>query len=84
MITATADRYIIEAEELETTTSGGIYVKNTGATQFGIVRSAGPKIQDPLEVGTRILLDWNSTIPVKHEGQQYFIVKHSAIHAVVE
>lgn len=84
MINATGERYIIEADELESMSAGGIYVKNTGATQFGIIRSAGPQVKDPLAVGTKILLDWNATLPIKHEGTQYYVVKYSAIHAVVE
>jgi co-chaperonin GroES (HSP10) len=83
MIKATGTRYIVEPEALETTTAGGIYVKNTGTTQFAIIRSAGPKLKEPLAIGTRVLLDWNSTLPLKHEGVDYYVVENSALHAVV-
>jgi hypothetical protein len=83
MLKATGTRYIVEPEPLETTTAGGIYVKNTGTTQFAIIRSAGPKLIDPLALGTRVLLDWNSTLPLKHEDTTYYVVENSALHAVV-
>lgn len=81
---ATGTRYIVEPVELETTTAGGIYVKNTGETQLAIIRSAGPKLQEPLAIGSRVLLDWNSTVPLRHEGVTYYVVENSALHAVME
>jgi co-chaperonin GroES (HSP10) len=84
MIKATGTRYIVEPETLETTTTGGIYVKNTGATQFAVIRSVGPRLTDPLAVGTRVVLAWNTTIPLEHEGTTYYVVENSALHAVVE
>jgi len=83
MLKATGTRYIVEPEELETMSSGGIYVKNTGTTQFAIIRAVGPKLIDPLALGTKVLLDWNATLPLKHEGTTYYVVENSALHAVV-
>lgn len=84
MIRATGTRYIIKAEALESMSAGGIFVRNTGETQMGVIVSVGPRIKDPLTVGDRVLLDWHCTLPVKHDNEDYFVVEQSAIHAVME
>jgi co-chaperonin GroES (HSP10) len=83
-IKATGKRYIIKAEELATTTASGIIVKNSGATQFAIIVHAGPSVVDALPAGTRVMIDWNHTVPLKYEGVQYHVIESGALQAVVE
>jgi len=83
MIQATGTRYIVRSIEQEKVTAGGIFVSHTGETQLAEIVSVGPKVQMPLNIGTRVVLDWNATVPIKHNDQQYFVVEQSAIHAEV-
>lgn len=83
MIQATGTRYIVRSIEKEKVTAGGIFVSNTDETQLAEIVSAGTKIQNPLNIGARVILDWASTVPIKHDDQQYYVVDQTAIHAEV-
>ena len=81
---ATGKRYIIQAEEINMTTASGIVLKSTTDTQFAIVRSVGGDVEDPLPVGAKIVVDWNHTVPLKHENVTYHVIDSRAVSAVVE
>ena len=86
MIKATGKRYIIEAEEQSKTTSGGILLQHSNDTQFAIIINHGPQVEEPLDVGTRCVVEWNHTIPLKdpETQKQYFLIESKCIVAVVE
>jgi co-chaperonin GroES (HSP10) len=84
MLQATQKRCIIKAIELVKESAGGIILKTTDATQFAEIISVGPQVEDPLPVGTTVVVDWNHTVPIKHEDQQYYVIDSRAIAAVLE
>lgn len=84
MIQATTTRYIVKALDLDLESAGGIILKSTTATQFAEIISIGSQVQDPLPLGAKIVIDWNQTVPVKHENTTYYVVDSRAVAAVVE
>jgi co-chaperonin GroES (HSP10) len=84
MIQATGKRYIIKALELNKVSQGGIILRHSDETQFAQIVSVGPQVTDPLDVGAIVVIDWNHTVPVKHEDVTYHVVDSRAIAAIVE
>lgn len=86
MIKPTGKRYIIEAEEQNKQTASGIILKQSNDTQFAIIRNAGPLVEDPLAAGTRAVVEWSRTIPLKdpEDNKQYFLIESHSVIAVVE
>jgi co-chaperonin GroES (HSP10) len=86
VIKPTGKRYIIEPEELKKETASGIILKSNSDTQFAIVKSAGPGVEDVLPVGTRVVVEWSRTIPLKdpEDNKQYFLIESNSVIAVVE
>lgn len=83
MIEATQKRYIIKSTEQESVSSGGIIMKSNDETQLGEIAHAGPDIENPLPVGTKVVVNWPSTLPVKINNQRMFIVESDNILAVM-
>ena len=81
---ATGTRYVIRPVELNKTTAGGIVLQSTDDTQLAEVVSIGPKVEEPLPLGTRIVVNWNHTVPVKHENDALWIIESGAVAAVYE
>lgn len=84
MIQATTTRYIIKPMELNLQTSGGIILKSTNDTQFAEIISIGSQVKEPLPLGAKIIVDWNQTVPVKHENDTFYVVDYRAVVAVLE
>jgi co-chaperonin GroES (HSP10) len=84
MIKATGQRYIIRALDLNKVTQGGIILRHSNETQFAQIVSVGPQVEDALDVGTIVVIDWNHTVPLKHEDITYHVVDSRAIAAIVE
>ena len=84
MLIATGSRYIIKANELAKQTAGGIIVNYTGETQFATIVSIGPKVKDPVSVGSVVAVEWNHTIPLKDEDKDYFVIEERSVMAVIE
>jgi len=84
MLRATQKRYIIKSIELVKESAGGIILKSTDATQLAEIISVGPQVEDALPVGTTVVVDWNHTVPIKHEDVQYYVIDSRAIAAVLE
>lgn len=84
MIQATTTRYIVKALDLDLESTGGIILKSTTATQFAEIISVGTQVVEPLPLGAKIVVDWNQTVPVKHENTTYYVVDYRAVVAVVE
>lgn len=84
MIQATQQRYIIKAVDLKLESAGGIILQSTTETQFAEIISIGSQVQDPLPLGAKIVVDWNQTVPVKHENTTYYVIDSRAVAAVLE
>lgn len=84
MIRATNKRYIIKPVELTLESAGGIILKSTDATQFAEIVSVGTQVQDPLPLGAKIVVDWNQTVPLKHNNETFYVVDSRAVAAVLE
>ena len=84
MIKATGTRYIIKAIELNLESAGGIILKTTDATQFAEIIAIGSRVENPLPLGAKIVVDWNHTVPVKHDNVTYYVIESGAVAAVVE
>lgn len=83
MIRATTTRYVIKLAEQETTTASGIIVKGSGETQLGVIVDIGPKVENPIPLGTRIVVDWNQILPIKYRNEQLFILDQISVLGVV-
>lgn len=70
--------------ELNLQTSGGIILKSTNDTQFAEIISIGSQVKEPLPLGAKIIVDWNQTVPVKHENDTFYVVDYRAVVAVLE
>lgn len=84
MIQATNTRYIVKAIELNLESAGGIILKSTDATQFAEIIAIGSRVKEPLPLGAKIVVDWNHTVPVKHDNVTYYVIESGAVAAVVE
>lgn len=84
MLQATGTRYVIRAVELTMASSGGIILKSTEDTQLAEIASIGSRVEEPLPLGTRIVVDWRHTVPVKHENETFYIIESGAVAAVYE
>ena len=81
---ATGTRYVIRPVELTMASAGGIILKSTEDTQLAEVVSIGPRVEEPLPLGTKIVVNWNHTVPVKHENDALWIIESAAVAAVYE
>jgi len=81
---ATGTRYVIRPVELTMATTGGIILRSTEDTQLAEVVSVGPRVEEPLPLGTRIVVDWRHTVPVKHENDALWIIESGAVAAIYE
>lgn len=84
MLQATGTRYIIKPVELALESAGGIILKSTDATQYAEIISIGTKVEEPLPLGAKIVVDWSHTVPLKHENDTYYVIDYRAVAAVFE
>lgn len=89
MIQPLADRVLVQAQEAQTMTAGGLYIPDTAKEkpQQGTVVAAGPgKKDEPMEVsvGDVVLYGKYSGTEVSYEGTKYLIMKQSDILAIVK
>lgn len=84
MIKATTTRYTLKLHEQETMTNSGIIVKGSGDTQFAVIVDIGPEIEKPIPLGTKVVVDWQSCLPVKYKTEQFFIVDQKAVLGIIE
>ena len=88
MIKPLADRVLIEPQEAQTKTAGGIYIPDTAKEkpQQGKVIAAGPgKKDEPMEVkaGDVVLYGKYAGTEVTVEDRKYLIVKQQDILAIL-
>jgi co-chaperonin GroES (HSP10) len=81
---ATGTRYVIKPVELTMASSGGIILRSTEDTQLAEIISVGSRVVEPLPLGTKIVVNWNHTVPVKHENDALWIIESGAVAAVYE
>lgn len=75
MIQAANKNYVIKALGQTKQTQGGIIVQTADETELAEVISVGPDVKEnAIPVGTRIVINWNSTIKVKVANQECFII----------
>lgn len=90
----TADRVLVKRADLETKTSGGLYVPDSQSekTNQGTIVSMGPGrttkdgiiIPIDLEVGDEVMFGGGAGTPVRVDGADYLVVKEEEIIAVVK
>jgi chaperonin GroES len=83
-----ADRVLIEPQEAETTTSGGIIIPDSAKEkpQKGKVVAAGPGNKDEkmeLKVGDMVLYGKYSGSELNVDGNDYLIMRQSDILAII-
>ncbi len=88
MIKPLADRVLIEPQEAQTKTAGGLYIPDTAKEkpQQGVVLATGPgKKDEPMEVkkGDTVLYGKYSGTEVTVDEKKYLIVKQSDILAIL-
>jgi co-chaperonin GroES (HSP10) len=81
---ATGTRYVIRPVELTLESTGGIILKSTEDTQLAEIISVGSRVVEPLPLGTKIVVNWNHTVPVKHENKALWIIESGAVAAIYE
>lgn len=84
MIKATGKRYIIRPVELTMASQGGIILNATEDTQLAEIVSVGPRVEEPLPIGTQIVINWNHAVAIKHENTPLWIIESGAVAAVYE
>jgi chaperonin GroES len=88
-ITPLADRVIIKQAAAETTTASGIIIPDTAQEkpQKGTVMAVGKGTKDnPITVkaGDNVLYGKYAGTELKHEGEDYLIMKESDILAIIK
>ena len=88
-ITPLADRVIIKPAEAETTTTSGIIIPDTAQEkpQKGSVVAVGKGTKDnptTLKAGDTVLYGKYSGTELKHEQEDYLIMKESDILAIIK
>ena len=81
---ATGTRYVIRPVELTMASTGGIILKSTEDTQLAEIISIGSRVLEPLPLGTKVVVNWNHTVPVKHENESLWIIESGAVAAIYE
>jgi co-chaperonin GroES (HSP10) len=81
---ATGTRYVIRPVELTMASAGGIILKSTEDTQLAEIVSIGSRVEEPLPLGTKIVVNWNHTVPVKHKNEALWIIESGAVAAIYE
>lgn len=83
-VQATGTRYVIRPVELNLATAGGIILKSTDDTQLAEIISIGSRVKEPVPLGTKIVVNWNHTVPIKHENETFYVIESEAVAAVYE
>lgn len=85
MLKALKNTVILELIERENTTASGLIIKGVTEEQTeGRIVSVGPTVDCGIEVGNRVLVDWNRVMKITHEGSTYFVTKQDNLIAVFE
>ena len=76
---------ILEMIERENTTASGLIIKGVTEQQTeGRIVDIGPNVDCGVEVGSRVLVDWNRVIKAQYEGGTYFVTKQENLIAVFD
>jgi|FreactcultureFD7_1027221.scaffolds.fasta_scaffold08966_6 co-chaperonin GroES (HSP10) len=88
MIIATNNNYVVKPlgvnEDREEARDSGIIVKKTlQDSELGEIISAGNDIENPIAVGSKVVVAWNNAIPVFVNGDRKFIVDKAYVLGIV-
>ena len=89
MIKPLADRVLIEPQEAQTKTAGGIYIPDTAKEkpQQGKVIAVGPgKKDEPMEVkaGDVVLYGKYAGTEIELDGEKFLMMRQSDVLAIIE
>jgi chaperonin GroES len=80
-----ADYVVAQAEEAQSKTASGLYIpeKSQEKPKISKVVAVGKEVKE-VKVGDRIIYGGYSNTDVKHDGQDYMLIKEENIYAVVK
>ena len=80
-----ADYVVAQAEEAQTKTASGLYIpeKSQEKPKISKVVAVGKEVKE-VKVGDRIIYGGYSNTDVKHDGEDYMLIKEENIYAVVK
>lgn len=80
-----ADYVVAQQEEAQTKTSSGLYLPDNAQEKPKIAKvlATGKKVED-LKVGDRVIYGGFSNEAVKHDGEDYVLIKAENIYAVIK
>ena len=87
MIEATNKNYVIEAlgHESRSTTAGGIIIQHNDQTELAQIVSIGPDIEKNfIPVGTKVIVNWQASVPVKVGSKKAFVIHADHILGIVK
>jgi co-chaperonin GroES (HSP10) len=80
---ATQRRVIFEEVTPERVTAGGIVLQSTSDQRtHGRIVSIGPRVEEAIQVGDVIIVDWSKTVPLGRNS--YFVIDERNIMGVLE
>ena len=88
MIKPLADRVLIEPQEAQTKTAGGLYIPDTAKEkpQQGIVVAVGPGTKDnamTLKIGDKVIYGKYAGTEFHLDGKDYMIMRESDVIAII-
>jgi len=85
MLRAMGNRVIIKKRDAEVQSSSGIFLGSAqdGSAVYAEVIGVGDEVT-LVKVGELVLPDWRSTVPFKHENDNYMLIDERGILGVFE
>jgi len=86
MIRALKTRVIITRPEQEKISAGGIVLHAAldDPNPRAVVHDIGPAVTIDIEVGDRVVVDWQFVSQMTHEGNKFYVVDQANVLAVEE
>lgn len=84
MIQATGTRYIIRPQEQQMQTASGIFIGSSNDSQFAVIAAVGPRVTDPVPVGTQVVVDWRYTSKITHDDITYYVIESDNVLAQID
>lgn len=83
MIQATNKNYVVEPLGKSKETSGGIIIQHSDESELGEIVSVGSDIENPIAVGSKVVVNWGAAIPVVVNTKRVLIVNKDHILGIV-
>lgn len=79
-----ADYVVVQQEQAESKTASGLYLPTAAQEKpkVAVVVAVGKEVKE-VKVGDRVVFGGYSNTEVKHEGQDYIVIKEENIYATV-